>query len=203
MWTTSKTHTTQWNLLIQNLTTLDVFWKGSSLVWYLSTVKPKLLLANPVQHFPIPGFYSGIFAIYYLQHHGSQQSTDRANNTLFYALWALYALTTATIIVDMLHFWIGAVSMDDHACLTLFQSVVQNVDHLSIIDATLFALCDVTAQSILVRSTANSYHYSSDFLKDISLLDRLGLQHSCCDYSVILNIRMLTFIILSSFTLWF
>ena len=31
----------------------------------------------------------------YLQHRGSQQGTDRANNIFFYALWVLYALTTA------------------------------------------------------------------------------------------------------------
>ena len=53
----------------------------------------------------------------YLQHHESQQSTDRARNILFYALWVLYALTTATIIVEILIFyWIDAVSMDDHRC---------------------------------------------------------------------------------------
>ena len=105
MWPTSKTDATEWNLLWTILSTLDAGWKGS-LVWYLSTVKPKLLLAKAVQHWSIPGLYSGIFAIY-PQHYGSQQSTDRTNNIIFYALWALYALTTATIIIDMLmSFWI-------------------------------------------------------------------------------------------------
>ena len=112
-------HTTEWNLLWQNLPTLDTVWKGSSLVCYLSTVKPKLLLAKVLQRCAIPGIYSGIFAIY-LQHCGSQQSTDRPKNILFYALWVLYALTMATIIVDVLRlYWIidMTVSMDDHRCL--------------------------------------------------------------------------------------
>ena len=61
----------------------------------------------------------------YLQHRGSQKSSDRAKNNLFYALWALYALTTAIIIVDILVFcWIDAVSMDDHGCLIFFQLVL-------------------------------------------------------------------------------
>ena len=54
----------------------------------------------------------------YLQLHGSQHSTDRAKNILFYARWVLYAWTTATIILDTLEFhWNGSVSMDDHRCL--------------------------------------------------------------------------------------
>ena len=92
--------------------------------------------------------------------------------------------------------------MDDHRRLTLFQLVLQNSEtlyHLEIIDATLFALCDVIAQSILVRPTGNTYP-SSNSSKDISLLDRLGLQHSCCDCSIILGIYILKYIDLSSFT---
>ena len=102
----------------------------------------------------------------YLQYHGSQQSTDRANNILFYALWALYALTMANIIVDIQQFfWTDPVSMDDHHCLTLFQLFLQTLQilyHLQIIDATIFGLCDVIAQIILVRTTDNGYHYSSN-----------------------------------------
>ena len=162
MQATSKTHATPWNLLLQILTTLDTVWKGSSLVRYLSTVKPKLLLAKAVQRCAIPGLYSGIFAMY-LQHRGSQQSTDRANNILFYALWVLYALTTATIIVDTLGFcWNNPVSMDDHRFLNLFQLILQTIEilyHLNIIDATSFGLCDVIAQSILVRPTGNGYYH--------------------------------------------
>ena len=160
MQATSKTHATPWDLLLQILTTLDTVWKGSSLVRYLSTVKPKLLLAKAVQRCAIPGLYSGIFAMY-LQHRGSQQSTDRANNILFYALWVLYALTTATIIVDTLGFcWNNPVSMDDHRCLTLFQLVLQSIEilyHFQITQGTIFAFCDVMAQFILVRTPGNAY----------------------------------------------
>ena len=42
--------------------------------------------------------------------------------------------------------------------LTLFQLVLQNVEilyHLDIIEGTVFALCDIIAQSILVRASNN------------------------------------------------
>ena len=157
---TSKTDATQWNLLIQNLTTLDSIWKGSSSVRYLSTAQCQSPVSKVVEHWAILGLYSGIFAMY-LQHCGSQQSTDRANskNILFYALWGLYALTAATIIIEMLQFcWNDSVSMDDYHCSTsLLQLILQNVEilyHLEIIEITLFGFCDVIAQSILVRQLA-------------------------------------------------
>ena len=136
----------------------DFYYLGCCLEWFffgMISVKPKLLLAKAVQHWSIPGLYSGIFAIY-LQHRGSQ-STDRARNILFYALWVLYVWTMATIIVDTLMFFlIDAVSMDDHRHLTLFQLVLQNIEyHLGVIDATAFAFCDVIAQSILVCTTGD------------------------------------------------
>ena len=202
MWATSKTHATQWNELIQNFTSLECVWKVSYLVRYLSIPKHKLA-AKAVPHSPIPGLYSGIFMMY-LQHCRSQQSTNRGKNILFYALWALYALSTATGIIDiLLFFWSDTVSMDVYRCLTLFQSVLQNLEvvyHLLIIEVILFAFCDVISQSILVRPTGNGYHYSFNSSKDISLLDYLGLQHSCGDHSVILSIRILRSIDLSSFT---
>ena len=118
-------------------------------------------MAKAVQRCAIPGLYSGIFAMY-LQHRGSQQSTDRANNILFYALRVLYALTMATIIVDTLGFcWNNPVSMDDHRFLNLFQLILQTIEilyRLKIIQITFWALCDVMAQSILVCTTGNAYH---------------------------------------------
>ena len=77
-------------------------------------------------HCPIPGIYSGIFAMY-LQHHGSQKSTDKAKNIIFYALCALYALSMADTIIDLI-LRLGEVSMDHHACLTLFQLVLQDIE---------------------------------------------------------------------------
>ena len=97
---------------------LEAFFFGMISVNYQAQV------AKAVQHCSIPGLYSGIFAMY-LQRHGSHQSTDRAKNILFYALWVLYTLTTATIIVETVTVcWTDPVSMDDHRCLTLFQLVV-------------------------------------------------------------------------------
>ena len=93
---------------------------GKCLEWFffgMISVNWQAQVAKAVQHCSISGLYSGIFAIY-LQHRGSQQGTNRANNILFYALWVLYALTMATIIVDILKFfWNDPVSMDDHRCL--------------------------------------------------------------------------------------
>ena len=94
--------------------------KASSLVRYpllLVTVKPQV--ANNICPHP-PGLYSGIFAVY-LQHRGSQQSTDKAQNmVIFYSLWVLYALTATTMIVDILSLhWVHAVSINvNHGCLT-------------------------------------------------------------------------------------
>ena len=88
--------------------------------------------------------------------------------------------------------------------------VLQNLEilHLQIIDVTVVAFCDFIAQSILVRPTGNTYHYySSNSSKDISLLDCVGLQYSCCDRSIILSIRILRSInylhSLTDFNLWF
>ena len=187
---------------------------GRVLLWYdiCQPMMPKLLKLFIIYLIPNPtiilGLYSGIFAIY-LVHHGSRQSTDKGKNIIFYALCVLYALTAATIMVDVLiFFWRGPVSMDDHGCLILFWLVVQTLGiayHLAIIEVTLFACCDFIAQSILVRTTGNAYHllYSSNSSKDISLLDYVGLQHSCCDRSFIPSTRILRFINLSSFTKWF
>ena len=86
----------------------------------------------------------------YLEHYGS-----RPKNILFYALWALYALTGATNIIDIIAFFFpDPVSMDDHGCLIFFQLVIQTIFyHLEIIVVVLFACCDFIAQSILVRTT--------------------------------------------------
>ena len=101
-------------MILSTLDCLEGFFFGMISVNYQAQI------AKAVQHFPIPGLYSGIFAIY-LQHCASQQSADRAKNILFYALWMLYALTTATIIIDIVEvFFNDAVSVDDHRCLTLF-----------------------------------------------------------------------------------
>ena len=112
----------------------------------------------------------------------------------------LYALTTADGITDVLHYWNGAVSIDHHrCCLTSFQLVlllqtIKILYHIEIIEITIFAACDVIAQSILVRPTGNGYYYSFNSSKDISLLDCLGLQHSCCYHSIIPIVRVLRYI---------
>ena len=65
-------------------------------------------VAEVVQRFPIQGLYSGIFVIY-LQHYGSQKSTDKTKNIPFYALWMLYALSAVTLVSDLLLFFIHTV----------------------------------------------------------------------------------------------
>jgi len=75
----------------------------------------------------------------YLQHHwhGSQQSTDKAKNILFYALWVLYTLSAVTGVADML-----AVSWRDAS--------LEIVHQLGIIQVVAFACCDFIAQFILI-----------------------------------------------------
>ena len=166
------------------------------------SVNSQAQVAKAVQHCPIPGIYSGIFAMY-LQHHESQKGTDKAKNILFYAICVLYALSVVDNIMDLILNW-AQVSLDDHCCLTLFQLVLQNIEipYCAVIQSTVFACCDFIAQSILVRTTGNAHHlfHSSNCSKDISLLDCVGLQHSCCDFSLILSISLLRSINLSSFT---
>ena len=150
---------------------MELNWEGfnyvgtclEGLLFGMISVNSYAQVAKAIQHCAIQGLYSGIFAIcLQLKHSGLQKSTDRARNILFYALSVLYALTTATFIVDMLQFCWIEVGIDDHCCLTLFQLVLQKVEiqyHLQIIQSIIFAFCDVMAQSILVRTTGNAYHY--------------------------------------------
>ena len=105
-------------------TCLEGFFFGT-----ISVSCAQVTLAKTVQHFPIPGLYSGIFALY-LQHHGSQQSAGRAKNIVFYALWVLYALSAATIIVEILNFDLYLVSMNDPWLFT-FISITCNTEYRS------------------------------------------------------------------------
>ena len=76
-------------------------------------------IAKAVQYRPIPGLYSGIFAIY-LQYRESQKGSYEAKNIIFYALCMLYALSAVTSIIGILHSshsWPDAVSIDNHGCL--------------------------------------------------------------------------------------
>ena len=77
--------------------------------------QPKV--AKALQNCPIPGIYSGIFAMY-LQHNRSQKRTDKARNILFYALWILYALSAVNYItfISKMSYLEESVSMDDHGC---------------------------------------------------------------------------------------
>ena len=74
---------------------LGLFLEGLFFGRYLSTPNPKV--AKLLQYCPIPGIYSGIFAMYW-QHQGSQKNTDKAKNIIFYALWVLYALSAVNYI---------------------------------------------------------------------------------------------------------
>ena len=99
----------------------DFYYLGRCLEGFffgMMSVNCQTQITKAVQHCPIPGLYSGIFAMY-LQHYRSQQSTNRAKNILFYALCVLYALSATIIIVDILELcWIDAVGMNDHRFLT-------------------------------------------------------------------------------------
>ena len=99
------------------LTLKEFVYLGLCLEWFFFgkiSVNSQAQVAKAASYCPIPGLYSGIFGVY-LHQRGSQKSTDRAKNILFYALLVLYTLSAATTIMDILvSSWPDAVSMDDH-----------------------------------------------------------------------------------------
>src|SRR5271155_3910736 len=72
--------------------------------------------AKAIQHHPIPGLYSGIFALY-LQYHRSKKNIDQAKATsiLFYALCALYVLSLATFSLDVADFVMQVREVSDNS----------------------------------------------------------------------------------------
>ena len=56
-----------------------------------------IVISEVIKHYPIPGLYSGIFALY-LQCHASQNRADKID---FYALSVLYVLCGVSVIVGI------------------------------------------------------------------------------------------------------
>ena len=76
------------------------------------------VISKLTKHYTIPGFYSGIFALY-LQCHASQNHTDKGKNIFFYALSVLYVLSGVSIAVMIT---LNFVQIDDGAVNeTIFQ----------------------------------------------------------------------------------
>jgi len=76
----------------------------------------------------------------YLQHHKSQQSTsDKAKNTLFYALWMLYAFSAASVIIGIIEI-----------CLNWQGASIEMQYRIGCTESVLFACCDFIAQIILI-----------------------------------------------------
>src|SRR5271168_4460935 len=75
---------------------------GRLFLWYDMHSRTVWAPAKAVQYYPIPGLYSGIFAMYLQYHQLKKDRTDhsKAKTILFYALWALYILSLATISID-------------------------------------------------------------------------------------------------------
>ena len=59
-----------------------------------------IVISKLIKHYPIPGLYSGIFAVY-LQCHASQNRTAKGINIAFYALSALYVLSAVSTTVEI------------------------------------------------------------------------------------------------------
>ena len=139
--------------------------KVSSSVTYLFYVV-SLYLAKEVRLFPGLGVYSGIFAVY-LQY-PSNDSRTRTANVVFYIICLLYCFCVASIVCDLLIF-IFAVSnkfickniifiisfsqfrIFDALSLQLQIELQAIFNRISVVQGTVNACCDFTAQCIIVR----------------------------------------------------
>src|SRR5271168_2820716 len=88
---------------------------GRLFLWYDMHSRTVWAPAKEVQYYPIPGLYSGIFAMYLQYYQFKKDSTGqgKAKTILFYALCALYILSLASISIDttqLVLFSSGAVS---------------------------------------------------------------------------------------------
>ena len=79
-----------------------------------TTVIPQV--AKAVQHYPIPGLYSGIFAMYLQNRYGSKKDPNKGNSIVFYALCLLYVLSVVMTILNLAIVVIQAVSKNDPSC---------------------------------------------------------------------------------------
>ena len=62
----------------------------------------------------VPGLYSGIFLMYYLQYNPCKKDASTRNNILFYALCLLYVLSMATAAVDLIIYLRIPVGKNEH-----------------------------------------------------------------------------------------
>lgn len=146
-----------------------------------------------------PGFYSGIFAMYLIQH---QESNDKMKTILFYALCVLYALSIATISMDVV----------------IFVIQVDVVSNIFIKKRALIRLCSISCTtsifsnqhySVAVISSLNLFWYAQltipiilyylkvQIFKDLPLLDCMGLRYPSGDPSFTFNNRILRSVNLS------
>src|ERR1700735_3102039 len=86
---------------------LGGFFFGTLSAFHLSRLKSEA--SKAVKHYPVPGLYSGIFALY-LQYHGSQKGTNKTRNILLYTLSVLYILSVTTIVLHITEIVILGVS---------------------------------------------------------------------------------------------
>ena len=126
----------------------------------------KLQVAKEAQLFPNPGLYSGIFSIY-LQ---CPKKDSRTAMIIFYVLFLLYVLSTATVVCDLTGLLLATVTyvgVSNNSICNLknmfFLSVMQDalspqlrIDRMSMffrllfVQPTVIGCCDVIAQFILV-----------------------------------------------------
>ena len=140
--------------------------------------------AKEVQLFPGLGIYSGIF-ILYLQ---CRSPESRTANIVFYALWVLFILSTANVVMDLLENTLG-VSNNSISKNIIFLSVMQMYTLLNTLpvklqpdlDSMLFRInialtvllgcCDVIGQCILVSTNhcTSSIHLTFQRSTDVGL----------------------------------
>ena len=129
-------------------------------------------LAKEVQLFPGLGIYSGIFAIYI--HCALTRKESRETTIIFYALCLLFALSTTTVVSDVLRCIID-VSNNSMSKIIIFLSVMQTriitlpvqlqidsywqsvSNRVSFFQSTVNGCCDLIAQCTLVHIIHSTY----------------------------------------------
>src|SRR5271168_3912312 len=193
---------------------------GRLFLWYEMHSRTIWAPDKAVQYYPIPGLYSGIFAMYLQYHQLKKDSTghSKAKPILFYGLCALYILSLADISLDTTHFAMdisGAVSnnsgIQSNDCVFFHNSAlisfavgyhyIINIIHSSSDKRFLrLYLPDNSSMRNLLSLTIFLFIH---IFKGVPLLDCVGAQYPDRDHSFSLRIHILRSVNLSSFTLKF
>ena len=140
----------------------------------------------------VPGLYSGIFVMYLQYHAAKKRSNNVKENTIFYALCVVYALSMAIMALDIA---VSVTTAFVSNYIFFFNFVlIRVVQRLFItIQPIAFACCDFITQSILVCTTRQcpSIQFIHLIFKDTPLLYSVVPKYPHCDHSFNFSICIL------------